>query len=606
MQGYSVPMREIEFIRNEVFDFDSHYRRFEQTQQIDAETVSAIFTEAARFFESEIAPLNQPGDEQGCRIESDGVKTPDGYRDGYRRFVENGWPTLDKPEAYGGQGFPESVGSVLSEMSGCASVAWTMYSGLSHGALKTIEAHGSEAQKAQFLPKLVSGEWTGTMCLTESHCGSDLGLLKTRARQCADGSYRLSGSKIFISAGEHDLAENIVHIVLARIEGAPAGTRGISLFIVPRMLASEQGAIAGPNGVSCGSIEKKMGIHGSATCVLNFDDAEGYLLGPENRGLACMFTFMNAARLGTAQQGVVHAEIAYQKSLAYAKERLQMRALGGAVCPGEEADPIIVHHDVRRMLLIQRSIAEGGRAFIAYCTQLLDIVRYSNSEQEVGSMERRLSFLTPIAKAFLTEAGLEAASLGLQCFGGHGYIREWGLEQNLRDARISTLYEGTTGIQAIDLLARKVIPDNAAALEAFLDDLLPQEGIETANTQLGQSVSILRDYAGRWVKLSRELVGRAGADPDEIGAASVDYLMLSGYVVTGVFLLRMAVAASARVTQDDRDHFFRSKQDVCAFYMRRVLTRYEAHALAIAGGADCIDAADFGLSGLAATRGAAA
>ncbi|WP_257264379.1 acyl-CoA dehydrogenase family protein, partial [Endozoicomonas sp. ONNA2] len=463
MPEYKAPLRDIRFVRNEVLGYEQHYANLPQGQDATPDMVDAILEEGAKFCEQVLSPLNRVGDEEGCTWTKTGVKTPTGFKEAYQQFVEGGWPSLASDAEHGGQGLPSSLGLVLSELMGESNWSWGMYPGLSHGAMNTLETHGTDKQKETYLTRLISGEWTGTMCLTESHCGTDLGMLKTKAVPQDDGTYRITGTKIFISAGEHDMAENIVHIVLARLPGAPEGTKGISLFIVPRHRPDAPGE---PNGVSCGSIEHKMGIHGNATCVMNFDDATGYLIGEPNKGLNCMFTFMNSARLGTGIQGLAHAEVAYQGAVRYARDRLQMRSLSGAKNPDGPADPIIVHPDVRRMLLTIKALTEGNRALVYYVAQIADLVN-SPDEEVRKQADLEMSFLTPIVKAFMTETGFEAANHGLQCYGGHGFIREWGMEQNVRDCRISMLYEGTTGIQALDLLGRKVLMTQGATMKPF-------------------------------------------------------------------------------------------------------------------------------------------
>ncbi|MBP9217065.1 MAG: acyl-CoA dehydrogenase family protein, partial [Agitococcus sp.] len=460
MPAYKAPLRDMRFLMNEVFDFSTHYAGLSNGADATPDMVDAIVGECARLCEEVLAPLNLSGDEEGCHFNNGEVTTPKGFKDAYDQYVAGGWQGLSHPAEYGGQGLPMSMNLLKAEMMGTANWSFTMYPGLSLGCMNTIMQYGSEAQKNTYMPPLVEGTWSGTMCLTEPQCGTDLGQVKTKAEPQADGSYQVSGTKIFISAGEHDLAENIIHIVLARLPDAPKGTRGISLFIVPKFLPDAQGKVGERNPVTCGSIEHKMGIKASATCVLNFDNAIGYLIGEPNKGLEAMFTFMNTARIGTAIQGVAHAELSYQGALAYAKERRSMRALSGKKDPEQVADALIHHADVRRMLLTQKAIAEGGRAMIYFAGQYADHMTNGIIENDKAKYEHwddKLGFFTPILKGFLTELGLEAANIGMQVFGGHGYIKEHGMEQIARDARIATLYEGTTGIQALDLLGRKVL-----------------------------------------------------------------------------------------------------------------------------------------------------
>ncbi len=573
MPEYKAPLRDMRFITHEVLQAESQFQQLPGYEEATTDLVDAIFEEGAKFCEGVIAPLNRSGDEEGCTWSEDGVATPKGFKEAYQQFVENGWPALSADVEAGGQGMPNMLGVAFNEMGGTANWAWMMYPGLSHGAVKTIEAHGTPEQKETFLTRLVSGEWTGTMCLTESHCGSDLGLLRTKAEPQADGSYAITGQKIFISAGEHDMTENIVHIVLARLPDAPAGTKGISLFIVPKFFVNEDGSLGEHNGVHCASIEHKMGIHGNATCVMNFDGATGYLIGPENRGLNCMFTFMNTARIGTAVQGVAHSELAFQGALAYARERLAMRSLSGPKNPDGPADPIIVHPDVRRMLLTQKAFAEGGRALLYYLALQGDIVD-KGGEDEAKAADDLMSLLTPIAKAFLTETGFECANLGVQVFGGHGYIAEWGMEQIVRDCRISMLYEGTTGIQALDLLGRKVLGSGGQMLLQFtgIIERFCAENTAEEDKPFIEALSAAKD---EWLELSMKIGEAAMKDPEEAGAASVDYLMYSGYITLAYFWARMAVVARQNLGGDDAD-FYRAKLITAEFYFQRLLPRTES------------------------------
>jgi alkylation response protein AidB-like acyl-CoA dehydrogenase len=552
-----------------------------------ADLINAITEEGAKFCEGVLAPLYQSGDQEGCTWSEDGVTTPAGFKEAYHQFVENGWPSLAADPQYGGQGMPNLVGIVNTEMVGTANWAWGMYPGLSHGAIKTIEEHGTPEQKDQYLTRLISGEWTGTMCLTESHCGSDLGLLRTKAEPQADGSYAITGQKIFISAGEHDMTDNIIHIVLARLPDAPEGTKGISLFIVPKVNVNADGSLGERNAVHCASIEHKMGIHGNATAVLNFDGAKGYLIGPENRGLNAMFTFMNTARIGTAAQGLAHMELSFQGALAYAKERLAMRSLTGPKNPDGPADPIIVHPDVRRMLLTQKALAEGSRAFLYFLSLQGDVVD-KGTEEEAKKADDLMSLLTPIAKAFMTETGFEAANHGIQVFGGHGFIQEWGMEQIVRDARIAMLYEGTTGIQAMDLIGRKVLGSGGKMLLEFTNMI---DEFCNANTAEGDKpfIDALRAKKDEWLGVSMQIGEAAMSNPDEAGAAAVDYLMYSGYITLAYFWAQMAVVARQKIAEADGDaSFYQAKLMTAKFYFDRLLPRTESHKATMLAGADSL------------------
>lgn len=585
MPDYKAPLRDMSFVLNEVLEMDKHYASLPGCEEATPDMVSAIVEEGAKFAERVLAPLNQVGDQQGCQWSEEGVKTPEGFRDAYQQFVEGGWPSLAHDTEWGGQGLPESLGIVINELVGTANWAWSMYPGLSHGAMNTLEAHGTQEQKETYLTKLVSGEWTGTMCLTEPHCGTDLGMLRTKAEPNEDGSYRISGTKIFISAGEHDMADNIVHIVLARLPDAPEGTKGISLFIVPKFMPSGEG-IGERNGVSCGSLEHKMGIHGNSTCVMNFDEATGYLIGPPNKGLNCMFTFMNTARIGTALQGLAHAEWAFQNSLAYAKDRLQMRSLTGPKNPDKPADPIIVHPEVRKLLLTQKAFAEGGRALIYYTAQMVDKVHLASPEERAEA-DGLLALLTPIAKAFLTEVGFESANHGLQVFGGHGYIAEWGMEQNVRDSRISMLYEGTTQIQALDLLGRKVLMTQGEALKRFTKVIHRYCQAQSDNEGLKEFIDPLNKLNKEWGEITLQVGMKAMQNRDEVGAASVDYLMYSGYVTLAYLWARMAETAQQKLDAGDGDaEFYKAKLTTARFYFQRLLPRTRSLVDTMLSGSD--------------------
>tara|TARA_R100000322_G_scaffold28910_1_gene18697 strand:- start:99 stop:1889 length:1791 start_codon:yes stop_codon:yes gene_type:complete len=574
----------MKFLLNDVFDYPGHYQTLASGENATPDIVDAILTECGRFCEEVLSPIYQSGDEEGCRLENGEVTTPKGYKDAYNQYVMGGWQGLSAPEEYGGQGLPASMGLFKQEMMGTANWSFSMYPGLSLGAMNTIFLHGSEDQKQTYLVPLTEGRWGGTMCLTEPQCGTDLGQVKTKAEPQADGSYKLTGTKIFISSGEHDLTENIVHIVLARLPDAPKGTRGISLFIVPKFLPAADGSVGESNGVNCGSLEKKMGIKASATCVMNFDGATGYLIGPENEGLECMFTFMNTARIGTAIQGVGPAELSYQWALDYAKERRSMRALSGKKEPDQVADSLIHHADVRRMLLTQKAIAEGGRAMLYYSARLADHMVEAHTVGDAENAEKyddKLGFLTPILKGFLTELGNEAANLGVQVFGGHGYIREHGMEQIVRDTRIATLYEGTTGIQALDLLGRKVLlMTQGGAVREFTLKIANFARKHLTNKQLRPMAIELLKLTAQWNLLTVRVMLAARKDRDVVSAAAHDFLMYSGYVTMAYMWLRQSAVAADKLENsgDESDAFYQTKLATAEFYYERLLPRAQAHA----------------------------
>ncbi|WP_445571230.1 acyl-CoA dehydrogenase C-terminal domain-containing protein [Pseudomonas sp. E102] len=588
MPEYKAPLRDMRFLIDHVFDFHGRYAEL-GASDASPDMVSAILEEGARFCENVLAPLNRLGDEEGCHFDNGVVTTPTGFRQAFAQYVEGGWHGLAADPAYGGQGLPSSLGLVISEMIGSSNTSWGMYPGLTHGAMSAIHAHGTEEQKQTYLSKLTAGQWTGTMCLTEAHCGTDLGIIKTRAVPQADGSYAVTGSKIFISAGEHDMSDNIIHLVLAKLPDAPAGTKGISLFIVPKFLPDTAGEAGERNGVSCGSIEHKMGIKASATCVLNFDGAKGFLIGEANKGLNCMFTMMNHARLGTGMQGLCLGEASFQGAVRYANDRLQMRSLTGPKAPEKAADPIIVHPDVRRMLLTMKAFNEGNRALTYFTAQLLDTAHLSHDETARQEAEDLLAFLTPICKAFMTDTGLEVTNHGMQVFGGHGFIREWGMEQLVRDCRIAPIYEGTNGIQALDLLGRKVLGSQGKLLRGFTKIVHQFCAANTGHAQLQGYIAQLDGLNRQWGDLTTQVGMAAMKNPDEVGAASVDYLMYSGYIILAYLWLRMALVAQAQLDSGDGDaDFCRAKLATCEFYFKRLLPRTAAHRSAVEAGSECL------------------
>ena len=571
MAHYTPPLRDMQFVLHEVLGVVDEFKQLPAHAEVDADTINAVLEEAGKFASEVLAPLNAIGDAEGCTLdrETHAVRTPAGFKEAYAKFVEGGWPSLSADPAFGGQGLPHVVNQAFFEMLNSANQAWTMYPGLAHGAYECLREHGSEEQKALYLPRLVSGQWVGTMCLTEAHCGTDLGLLRTKAEPQADGSYKLTGSKIFISGGDHDLAENIVHLVLARLPEAPQGSKGISLFVVPKFLPQADGSLGERNPIWCNGIEHKMGINGSATCQIGLDGATGWLVGQPHKGLAAMFVMMNAARIGVGMQGLGLTEVAYQNAVAYAKDRIQMRSLSGPKQPDQPADTIIVHPDVRKMLLTARAYAEGGRALAMWTTLQIDKELASDDEDVRAECADLVALITPIVKAFLTDNAWIATSNCLQVFGGHGYIREWGMEQFVRDARINMIYEGTNTIQSLDLLGRKVLGDNGRKLKKFgklVTDFIEEEG---TNEAMQEFVNPLADLGDKLTKLSTELGMKAFANADEVGAAAVDYLRVAGHLVFAYFWARMAKAALAK--QDSGDPFYTAKLATARFYFAKLL-----------------------------------
>ena len=589
MSKYSAPLADMRFVLFDLLKVDAQYARLPGGDAATRDTVDAILDEAAKFAEQVLAPLNASGDAEGCRFDkaTATVTTPKGFKEAYAKYVEGGWPSLTAPEKYGGQHLPDSIGAPLKEMLDSANLSWGNFPLLSHGASEALKQHGEEWQREAFLKPIVEGRWTGTMCLTEPHCGSDLGLLRTRAEPNPDaqGIYRISGTKIFITAGEHDFTENIVHLVLARLPDAPAGVKGISLFIVPKFKVDRSGAMAARNAVSCASIEHKMGIKASVTCVMNFDNAEGYLIGQPNRGLMAMFTMMNTARLAVGIQGLGLIERGYQASLAYARERLQGRALSGPKFPEKAADPLIVLPDIRRMLLTQKAFAEGCRAMSYYAATLVDLVERSPDADERKRADELLSFLIPIVKGMLTELANECTYHAVQIHGGHGYIHETGVEQFERDARITSIYEGTTGIQALDLLGRKIMQTQGVGLKHFLEEVSAFCQTNSTQPALAEFIAPVATAAKEWSELTQSIGKRAVANADEIGAAAVDFLFYSGYVTLAYFWARSVAAADA---SQQPDTFKQAKRATARFYFARVLPRTQTHLAAIRAGADSL------------------
>ncbi|MCV2366149.1 acyl-CoA dehydrogenase C-terminal domain-containing protein [Paucibacter sp. DJ1R-11] len=571
MPQYNPPLRDMQFVMHEVLNIVDELKQCPKHADIDADTINAVLEEGGKFAAEVLAPLNLSGDAEGCKLDkaTHEVTPPKGFKEAYAKYVEGGWPALGCDPEYGGQGLPLVVNQAFYEMLNSANQAWTMYPGLSHGAYECLHAHGTPEQQATYLPKLTSGEWTGTMCLTEPHCGTDLGLLRSKAEPQADGTYKINGAKIFISAGEHDMVENIIHLVLARLPDAPEGSKGISLFIVPKFLVNADGSLGARNGIFCAGLEHKMGIHANSTCQMVLEDAVGTLVGQPNKGLAAMFVMMNAARLGVGNQSLGLTEVAYQNAAAYAKDRIQMRALSGPKAPEKAADPIIVHPDVRKMLLTARAYAEGGRALSTYVAVTLDKALASDDEDERKAADDEVALLTPIIKAFITDNGWIATSHCMQVFGGHGFIHEWGMEQFVRDARINMIYEGTNTIQSLDLLGRKILGDNGAKLKKFGKKIAAFVEEEGTNEAMQEFINPLADLGDKVTKLTTEIGMKAFQNPDEVGAAAVDYLRVVGHLTFAYFWARMAKVALEK--QGSGDKFYSAKLSTARFYFAKLL-----------------------------------
>ncbi len=589
MPQYTPPIRDTRFVLDHVLGLDRH-ANLAGFSAATPDTIDAVLEEGGRFVAEVLFPLNQSGDQQGCTRHADGrVTTPDGFKEAYARFVESGWGTLGAPEAFGGQGMPHVVSTAFQEYMISANMAFAMYPGLAHGAIAALVVKGSPEQQATYLPKMVSGEWGGTMNLTEPQCGTDLGLIRTRAEPQGDGSYAITGTKIFISAGEHDLTDNIIHLVLAKTPGAPDSSKGISLFVVPKVMVNADGSLGTRNAVSCGSIEHKMGIHGNATCVMNYDGATGWLVGEEMKGLAAMFIMMNAARLGVGLQGLGVAETAYQNAVQYAKDRRQGRALTGPAEPEEKADTLFVHPDVRRMLMNAKAWTEGLRALCLWGALQADLEHHAESEEERQLAGDLLGLLTPVIKGVGTDKGYQIATDAQQVYGGHGYIQEWGMEQYVRDARIAMIYEGTNGVQAMDLAGRKLAQNGGRAVMAFAK--LVGEEIAAAKGEAATA-----DFAARLEKAAGELQASAMwfmangmKDPNNVGAGAVPFMHLVGVVAVGLMWLRMASAAARLKAAGEGDAaFLDAKLMTARFFAERVLPEAGALRRQIEGGADAI------------------
>jgi len=571
MPSYHAPLRDMQFVLHELLEVSAALKQLPPHAEMDADTINAVLEEGGKFAAEVLQPLNAVGDREGCRLDKSTheVTPPTGFKEAYAKYVEGGWAALSCDPEYGGQGLPHTVNQCFYEMLNSANQAWTMYPGLTHGAYECLHAHGTAEQKAMYLPKLTSGQWTGTMCLTEPHCGTDLGLLRTKAEPQADGTYRITGGKIFISSGEHDLAENIIHLVLARLPDAPAGSKGISLFVVPKFMVNPDGSLGARNGIFCSGLEHKMGIHGNATCQMTLDGAVGTLVGEPHKGLAAMFVMMNAARLGVGMQSLGLTEVAYQNAVAYAKDRRQMRSLSGPKHPDQPADTIIVHPDVRRMLLTARAYAEGGRALCVHTALLIDQELHHPDEDVRKAAADEVALLTPVVKAFITDNGWKATSECLQVYGGHGFIAEWGMEQYVRDSRINMIYEGTNTIQSLDLLGRKVLGDNGKKLKAFgrkIAEFVEEEGV---NEDMQEFVNPLADLGDKVTKLTTELGMKGFGNADEVGAAAVDYLRVCGHLVFAYFFARMARVALDK--NDSGDPFYTAKLATARFYFAKLL-----------------------------------
>ncbi|KJU79841.1 acyl-CoA dehydrogenase [Ectopseudomonas oleovorans] len=592
MADYKAPLRDMRFVLNEVFEVSKLWAELPALAEVvDADTASAILEEAGKVTAGSIAPLNRSGDEEGCSWDNGAVKTPAGFPEAYQTYAEGGWVGVGGSPEFGGMGMPKVIGAQVEEMVNSANLSFGLYPMLTAGACLSILNHASEELKAQYLPNMYAGVWAGSMCLTEPHAGTDLGIIRTKAEPQADGSYKISGTKIFITGGEHDLTENIIHLVLAKLPDAPAGPKGISLFIVPKVMVNADGSLGEKNALGCGSIEHKMGIKASATCVMNFDGATGYLVGEVNKGLNAMFTMMNYERLGVGIQGLALGERSYQSAIEYARERIQSRAPTGPVAKDKAADPIIVHPDVRRMLLTMKALNEGGRAFSSYVAMQLDTAKYSEDKDTAKRADELVALLTPVAKAFLTDMALETTVHGQQIFGGHGFIREWGQEQLVRDCRITQIYEGTNGIQSLDLMGRKIVGSGGSFYKHLADEI--KAFVASADANLDEFTKPLAAAVQNLDELTAWVLDRAKGNPNEIGAASVEYLHVFGYTA---YAYMWALMARAALGKEGQDEFYASKLGTARFYFARLLPRIHSLSASIKAGSESLyllDAAQF-------------
>lgn len=584
MPDYKAPLRDMRFVLNEVFEADKLWSSLAGLEGVvDAETAEAILETCGQIASEVLAPLNREGDEVGSTWEAGVVTEAPGFKEAYKTYCEAGLNGLGGSPEFDGMGMPKTLVGQVEEMIQGSNMSFGLLPMLTAGACLSLNVHGSQELKETYLPKMYSGEWAGAMDLTEPHAGTDLGIIRTKAEPNADGSFNVTGTKIFITWGEHDMAENIIHLVLAKLPDAPAGPKGISLFLVPKFLVNEDGSLGERNAYSCGSIEHKMGIKGSATCVMNFDGAKGWLVGEENKGLACMFTMMNYERLGVGIQGLGAAENSYQNAVAYALDRLQSRAPTGAVDKSKAADPIIVHPDVRRMLMTMRSLTEGSRAFSTYVAKWLDITKFSDDAEAVQHADAMVALLTPVAKAFLTDLAYETANHGQQVLGGHGFIREWGQEQLVRDIRITQIYEGTNGIQALDLMGRKVAGNNGAFFKLFSADIQSFIDAQAGNSAAAEFIEPLKAALANLTDLTEWVIAQAANNPNEVGAASVEYLHVFGYTAFAYMWAKMAVVALGK-----DDSFYTAKVATARFFVQRILPRTQGLSAAVKGGADSL------------------